>query len=205
MGKLSVYNFTSVNGYFKGLNEDVSWAHRIASGEVSDFAAENAQSGAILLFGRKTYEMMASYWPTDAAKKNAPEVADGMNKAEKIVFSKTLKQVKWNNTRVIKSNIVEEVQKLKETSGKSITILGSGSIVNLLAEKGLIDEFMIMIHPVAIGNGTPFLKDISENIDLELTKTKPFKGGTVLLYYQPSRQKVSDPKQREKNMAHETH
>jgi dihydrofolate reductase len=205
MGKLSVYNFTSVNGYFKGLNEDVSWAHRIASGEVSDFAAENAQSGAILLFGRKTYEMIASYWPTDAAKKNAPEVADGMNKAEKIVFSKTLKQVKWNNTRVIKSNIVEEVQKLKETSGKSITILGSGSIVNQLAEKGLIDEFMIMIHPVAIGNGTPFLKDINQNIELELTKTKPFKGGIVLLCYQPSGQKVSDPKQREKNIAHETH
>ena len=205
MGKLSVYNFVSLNGYFKGPNEDVSWAHQQASKEQNDFAAENAQSGEILLFGRKTYEMMAGYWPTDAAKKNAPEVADGMNKAEKIVFSNTLKQAKWNNTRVIKSNIVEEVQKLKETSGKSITILGSGSIVNLLAEKGLIDEFMIMIHPVAIGNGTPFLKDISENIDLELTKTKSFPNGPVLLCYQPVQQNSPMKIQLDRIITHETH
>ena len=205
MGKLSVYNFVSVNGYFKGLDEDVSWAHQNASKEVSDFAAENAQSGAILLFGRKTYEMMVSYWPTDEAKKNAPEVADGMNKAEKIVFSKTLKEAKWNNTRIVKGNIEEEVKKLKETSGKDITILGSGSIVNQLAEKGLIDEFMIMIHPVAIGNGTPFLTDISKNIELELTKTKSFKGGPVLLCYQPCRHKGSEGKQRDRAMAHESH
>ena len=101
MGKLSVYNFVSANGCFKGANDDTSWAHQNASKELSDFASENAHGGAILLFGRKTYEMMVSYWPTDEAKKNMPGVADGMNKAEKIVFSKTLKEAKWNNTRVI--------------------------------------------------------------------------------------------------------
>jgi dihydrofolate reductase len=187
MGKLSVYNFVSINGYFKGPNEDISWAHQNASREEREFAAENAQSGAILLFGRKTYEMMVSYWPTPEAKKNNAGVAEGMNKAEKIVFSKTLKKADWKNTRIINDNLEEEVRKLKESSGRDITILGSGSIVNQLSEEGLIDKFQLMVHPVAIGNGTPLLKDIHKNIDLELIKTRSFKNGIVLLCYQPKR------------------
>jgi dihydrofolate reductase len=187
MGKLSVYNFVSANGYFKGPNEDISWAHQSTSKEESDFAAENAQGGAILVFGRKTFEMMAGYWPTPEAKKNNAGVAEGMNKSEKIVFSRTLKKVEWENTRIIKDNIEEEVSKLKEISGKDLTILGSGSIITQLAEKDLIDEFQLMVYPVAIGNGTPFLKDINKNIRLELIKTRPFKSGAVLLYYQLKR------------------
>ena len=185
MGKLSVYNFVSVNGFFKGPNEDVSWAHQNVSKEENDFAEENAQSGAILLFGRKTYEMMVSYWPTPEAKKNALGIAEGMNKAEKIVFSKTLKKAEWDNTRIVMDNIEEEVKKLKTRQGKDITILGSGSIVNQLAEKGLIDEFQIMVHPVSISNGTPFLNGIGKKIELELTKTRAFKSGIVLHCYQP--------------------
>ena len=205
MGKLSVYNFVSLNGYFKGPNEDVSWAHQQASKEQNDFAAENAQSGEILLFGRKTYEMMAGFWPTDEARKNAPGIADGMNKAEKIVFSKTLSEAKWKNTRIMKGNLEEEVKKLKEISAKNITILGSGSIVNQLAEKGLIDVFMIMVHPIAISNGTPFLKDISKNIQLELTKTKSFPNGPVLLCYQPVQQNSPMKIQLDRIITHETH
>ncbi|HEV8507749.1 MAG TPA: dihydrofolate reductase family protein [Chitinophagaceae bacterium] len=186
MGKLLVYNFVSANGYFKGLNEDISWAHQNPSQEESDFAAENAQGGAVLLFGRKTYEMMVSYWPSPEAKKNNAGVAEGMNKAEKIVFSKTLKKADWNNTRVINDDIIGEVKELKQ-SGKVMTILGSGSIVNQLAEAGLVDEFQVMIHPVAIGSGTPFLKDINKKIELVLTKTRSFKSGIVLLCYQPKK------------------
>ena len=186
MGKLLVYNFVSANGYFKGPNEDISWAHQSPSQEESDFAAENAQGGAMLLFGRKTYEMMVSYWPSSEAKKNNAGVAEGMNKAEKIVFSKTLKKANWNNTRIISGNLEEEVKKLKQ-SGKDITVLGSGSIVNQLAEAGLVDEFQVMLHPVAIGNGTAFLKDIHKKIDLVLSKTRTFKSGIVLLCYQPNK------------------
>jgi len=186
MGKLLVYNFVSANGYFKGANEDISWAHQNPSQEVSEFAAENAQGGAILLFGRKTYEMMKSYWPTPEAKKNNAGVAEAMNKAEKIVFSRTLKKADWNNTRIVSDSIEEEVKKLKQ-SGKSITVLGSGTIVNQLAEAGLVDEFQVMIHPVAIGNGTAFLKDVHKKIDLALTKTRSFKSGIVLLCYEPEK------------------
>ena len=183
MGKVNVYNFVSANGYFKGQNEDISWAYQNASQEESDFAAENAQGDAILLFGRKTYQMMASYWPTPAAKKNNPGVAEGMNKAQKIVFSKTLKHADWDNTKIVSANIEDQVRKLKQ-SEKHMTILGSGTIINQLAEAGLIDEIQVMVHPVAIGNGTPLLKDIHGKIDLELTKTRVFKNGMVLLSYQ---------------------
>jgi dihydrofolate reductase len=183
MGKVNVYNFVSANGYFKGQNEDISWAYQNASQEESDFAAENAQGGAILLFGRRTYQMMASYWPTPAAKKNNAGVAEGMNKAQKIVFSKTLKQAEWDNTKIVSGDIVDEVRKLKQ-SEKHMTILGSGTITNQMAEAGLIDEIQLMIHPVAIGSGTPFLKDIHGKIDLELMKTRVFKNGMVMLSYQ---------------------
>jgi len=186
MGKLLVYNFVSANGYFKGVNEDISWAHQNVSLEESDFAAENAQGGAVLLFGRKIYEMMVSYWPTPQANKNNHGVAKGMNKAEKIVFSRTLKKADWNNTRIVAGEIEKEVKKLKG-SAKDITILGSGIIVNQLADAGLIDEFQLMVHPVTLDNGTPFLKDIHKKIDLELTKTRSFKSGIVLLCYAPKK------------------
>ena len=201
MGKLCVYNFVSANGYFKGPDEDISWAKQNQSKEERDFAAENLQADGILLFGRVTYEMMKSYWPTPQAKKDAPDVAEGMNKAEKIVVSKTLKKTDWENTRIIKDNIAAEVKKLKETSGKDITILGSGSIVSQLAEKGLIDEFQVMVHPVAIGDGTPFLKAINKKIELELTKTRSFKSGIVLLCYQPKEQKAEHAKKRKEATA----
>lgn len=186
MGKLRVYNFVSVNGYFKGSNEDISWAHESSSQETTDFASENAQGGAVLLFGRKTYEMMKSYWPTEQAKKNAAGVAEGMNKAEKVVFSKTLKEPGWNNARVVKDNLEEEVKKLKQ-SGKEITILGSGSIVNQLTDAGLIDEYQLMIHPVAISDGTPFLNGVKKKMELEVIKTKAFKNGQLLVVYQPKK------------------
>jgi dihydrofolate reductase len=185
MGKLVVYNFVSLNGYFKGANEDISWA-KPGSKEETDFAAENFKSGNILLFGRVTYEMMKSYWPTPEAAKTAPAVAEGMNKAEKIVISKTLEKADWNNTTILKDNIDDVIKKLKE-SGKNITILGSGSIVNYFAEKGMIDEYEVMVHPVAIPGGTPFLKDIGDKLELELVESKPFKSGVVLLTYEPKK------------------
>ncbi len=203
MGKLSVYNFVTLNGYFKGPNEDISWAKGKRSREEDEFAAKNLQANGILLFGRKTYEMMKSYWPTEQAKKDVPDVAKGMNKAEKIVFSRTLKNTDWENTRIINGNIAEEVKKLKEGS-KDITILGSGTIVSQLAEKGLIDVFQVMVYPVAISDGTPFLNDIHQALELKLTKSQIFKSGTAFHCYEPAAQKTSSSKE-QKAMAQETH
>ena len=128
---------------------------------------------------------MASFWPTPMAAKNMPEVADGMNKSEKIVFSKTLKNATWNNTRIIKNNIVEETKKLKSNSSKNMTILGSGTILTQLAEAGLVDTYMFMLDPLALGDGTPIFKGIGIKLELKLTETRSFKSGRLLLTYEP--------------------
>ena len=183
MRKVSVFNFITLDGYFKGPKGDISW-HRHGA-EENEYAAEGLSSESTLLFGRVTYQMMASYWPTPIAIKNDPIVAEGMNNAEKIVFSRTLKKADWNNTRLVKDNIAEEIRKMKQMPGKDMTILGSGSIVTQFAEQGLIDEYQIMVDPVVIGDGTPIFKDIKHKLNLKLTMTRTFKSGVVLLCYQP--------------------
>jgi dihydrofolate reductase len=185
MGKLGVFNFVTLNGFYKGANNDISW-HSHGSGEESSFAEEGAQSGGTLLFGRVTYEMMAAWWPTDEAIKTMPVIADGMNKAEKIVFSTTLKKSDWNNTTIVKDNMAETVSKMKK-AGKNMTILGSGSIVSQLAEHGLIDDYQFMVDPVALGQGTSIFHGIKQPLKLDLIATRIFKSGVLLLTYRPSK------------------
>ncbi len=184
MRKLSTFTFISLDGYYKGQNEDISW-HKHGP-EEGEYSAESLKSENILLFGRTTYEMMASFWPTPMAYDAFPVVAEGMNKAQKIVFSRTLKKANWGNTRIICDNIVDEVKSLKQKAAKDLTLLGSGSILTQLAEAGLIDEYQIMIDPVAIGNGTPIFKNIKDQLDLKLINTRTFKSGVILLSYQPA-------------------
>ncbi len=183
MRKVTVFNFVTLNGYFEGPNGDISW-HRHGA-EENEYGAENLKSGGTLLFGRVTYEMMASYWSTPIAIKNDPIVAEGMNNADKIVFSRTLKKVGWNNTRLVKDNIVEEIKKMKQMPGKDMALLGSGSILTQFAEQDLIDEYQIMVDPVVIGDGTSLFKGLKHKLDLKLTMTRTFKSGVVLLCYQP--------------------
>jgi dihydrofolate reductase len=183
MGKLSIFNFITLDGYFEGPNRDISW-HRHGP-EENEYAAEMLKYGATLLFGRITYELMAGYWPTPLAAKNDPIVAEGMNNADKIVFSSTLKKAKWNNTRIIKDNIVEEIKKMKLSAGNHMVVLGSGSIVTQFAEQGLIDEYQIMVDPVVLGDGTPIFKGIRQKLDLKLTSIISFKSGVALLCYKP--------------------
>jgi dihydrofolate reductase len=183
MRKVTVFNFVTINGFFKGPKGDISW-HRHGE-EENEYAAQSLKSGNTLLFGRVTYEMMAGYWPTPAAIKNDPVIARGMNNADKIVFSGTLKKAQWNNTRLVKKNIVEEIKKMKQMPGKNMTLLGSGSILTQFAEQGLIDEYQIMVDPVVLGDGTPIMKGIKHKLDLKLVGTRTFKSGVVLLSYQP--------------------
>lgn len=183
MRKLNAYNFLTLNGFYKGLHEDISW-HRHGS-EEEEYSKEAMQSQNTLLFGRVTYEMMKSFWPTEEAKKAMPDVAAGMNNAEKIVVSGTLKSSDWENTSIINGNLSEEIRQLKLQPGKDITILGSGSIITQLAETKLIDSYQFMIDPVAIGQGTPAFNGLQNKLDLTLTNSKVFKSGVVLLTYQP--------------------
>ena len=186
MRRVVVFNHVSLDGYFVDMHGDMSWAHKNDS-EWQAFVEENARGGGELLFGRITYELMVSYWPTPEAIKNDPIVAAGMNKAEKIVFSRTLDRVDWNNTRLVKSDMIAEIRKLKQQSGTDLTVLGSGSIVSQLAQERLIDEFQILLNPVVIGRGKTMFEGVKDRFSLKLTKTRVFGNGNILLNYEPIR------------------
>ncbi len=116
MRKLSVFNLTSLDGYYKGPNGEIDW-HKNGP-DLQQLSEENLSAGNMLLFGRVTYDLMASFWPTPQAKQSMPVVAQGMNNAEKIVFSRTLKKADWNNTIVVSGDIAAEITELKQTPGK---------------------------------------------------------------------------------------
>jgi dihydrofolate reductase len=186
MRKLIVFENVSLDGYFTDASNDMSWAHRKSADdpEWKAFTGENASGESQLLFGRKTYEMMVKYWPTPEAKKNDPKVAGGMNTLPKIVFSRTLTSVSWANTKVVKSDPAAEVRKLKNETGPVLVILGSGSIVAQLAAAGLVDEYQMVVTPVALGKGRTLFEGLPKNMDLKLTHSRVFKNGNVLLNYE---------------------
>lgn len=184
MRKITVFNFLTLNGFYKGENEDISW-HR-HGGEEADFAGDSAnrREPNALLFGRVTYEMMARFWPTEAGHQANPRVAEGMNRSPKFVFSRSLQSVDWKGTTLLKGDIVKETISLKESPGPDITILGSGSIVSQLVAHGLIDGFTFMIDPVVLGTGTSIFAGIPQKVDLNLTNSRIFDSGVVLLGYE---------------------
>jgi dihydrofolate reductase len=186
MPRLVVFENVTLDGFFAGVNGDISWAHREAKDpEWDEFVAENASGGGRLLLGRVTYELMASYWPTPQAAKNDPAVAKGMNGLPKVVFSRTLEKASWSNTKLLRGGLAEEVRKMKAGPGKDIAILGSGSLVSQLAHEGLIDEYQIVVNPVVIGNGRTMFEGVKEKLALKRTKTRAFRNGNVLLCYEP--------------------
>lgn len=184
MRKLVVFNHVSLDGYFVDKNGDMSWAkadHQDA--EWDAFVAGNASGDGVLVFGRITYEMMASFWPTPFAIESMPAVAEGMNSMEKVVFSRTLKQASWNNTKLVKDDLAAEIRKMKKEPGPGMVILGSGSLVAQLTPEGLIDEYQIVVNPLVLGKGRTMFDGIKEKLRLKLTNTRAFGNGNVLLCY----------------------
>ena len=187
MPRLVVFNQVTLDGYFAGPNGDISWAHSARNTqdqEWSAFVAENAKGGGPLLFGRITYQLMEKYWPTPQARKDAPEVAEHMNSLPKIVFSRTLDTVSWNNTRLVKNDVPVEIQKLKNEPGRDLTILGNGRLVSQLTREGLIDEYMVVVNPVILGKGRTMFEGVKDKLSMKLSKTRAFKNGNVLLIYE---------------------
>jgi dihydrofolate reductase len=128
--------------------------------------------------------MMHSFWTTKQAFETLPKVAEGMNKAEKIVFSNTLEVAAWQNTTLVKGNMIEEVKKLKQMPGNDMVILGSGNIISQLADHNLIDEYQILVNPLVLAQGTPLFNNLKHNVNLKLTNTRTFKNGNVLMNYE---------------------
>jgi len=185
MRKLFAFNMISLDGFFEGPNQDINW-HNVDE-EFNEFAIEQTSTIGTILFGRVTYQLMESYWPTPDALKNDPVIAGLMNSLPKIVFSKTLDEAEWNNTRLVKDNIVEEILKLKQQTGKELAVFGSANLLSTLMQMDLVDEHRIIINPLVLGKGVPLFKKVDEKINLRLLKTRIFKSGNVLLYYEPVR------------------
>jgi dihydrofolate reductase len=134
------------------------------------------------IMGRVTYEAMAEYWPNAAG-----DYADFMNKLPKVVFSKTLPAAEWAGSRVAGGDLAEEIAALKSESGGEIMAHGGAAFVQALSRLGLIDEYRLVILPVALGNGLPLFKDLAKPLRVDLAEAKNFPDGTVIHVYQPIR------------------
>lgn len=186
MSRLVAFNQVTLDGFFTGKNGDFSWAHKDGSdAEWNAFVAGNASGGGMLVFGRITYSMMASYWPSALAAKNDPVVAERMNSMPKLVFSRTLDTAAWSNTTLVKGDIVDEIRQRKSAAGPDMAILGSGSIVSQLAQEGLIDEFQIVVNPVVLGAGRTMFESVTRKLSMMLKTTRVFANGNVVLCYEP--------------------
>jgi len=187
MRKVLLSNLVTLDGFFAGPKGELDW--HIVDEEFNQYAIDLLSKVDALLFGRVTYQLMADYWPAAATNPSTPksdvEIADKMNNLPKIVFSKTLQEVKWNNSRLVKDNIAEEISKMKQQPGKDMVIFGSGSVVSTFMQHGLIDEYRIIVNPIVLGNGKPLFKGINGKQNLKLLKTKVLGSGVVILYYEP--------------------
>ena len=184
MRKIVVFNNVTLDGYYTGTDGDMNWAHKFDP-EWLQFTNENAKGGAVLAFGRKTYEMMAGYWPTPMASQNSTVVAKRMNELSKIVFSHTMEKASWQNTTLMKGELAAEMKRLKGQPGPDMVILGSASIVAQLSDARLIDEYQVAMNPVVLGRGKSMFAGLREKLPLKLVRSQSFLNGNVFLTYQP--------------------
>ena len=183
MRKLIMWNMVTLDGFFEGRKPwEIDW-HELAWGEeLEQMSIEQTGSADLLLFGRRTYEGMAQYWPTATE-----QVADIMNSISKVVFSGTLDKADWNNTRLVKSKAEEEVARLKQQPGQDMLIFGSADLSATLMRHSLIDEFRLGVVPVVLGGGNPLFKPIPDRLPMKLLEARPLKSGCVILRYEPSK------------------
>ena len=197
MRRIIAFDRVSANGYFAASDGNLNWT--VPEEEIDKEAGSNMNAQGTLLFGRKTYEMFASFWPhalDDPAGPQDPHrpgarspemkaMAEFINNAIKIVFSRSLKEqdMKWKNSRLIRKFDPREVEALKKEKGADIMIFGSGSIVSQLSQHDLIDEYQFIVAPVLLGDGRPLVSGVSKNSRLNLAEAKPYKSGNVKLRY----------------------
>lgn len=162
----------------------------IADEEIHQHYNELLSNADTLIYGRITYQLMESYWPSvvknPTGNKPTDEFAVLIDNISKIVFSRTLKNVDWKNTQLKKEVIKEEVLELKQQAGKNI-LVGSPSLIVALTHLDLIDEYQLGVQPIVLGSGLPLFKNVKDRINLKLLKTKTFGCGAVTLYYEPTK------------------
>jgi dihydrofolate reductase len=181
MRRLVMWNLVAIDGFFEGPKSwDLDWHEFVWGEELEQLSLEQLKSADMLLFGRVTYQGMASHWPSATG-----EVADAMNGIPKVVFSRTLEKAEWTNTRLVKADAQDEVAKLKQQSGKDLFIFGSADLSSTLIRHGLIDEYRLGLTPVVLGSGKPLFKPGPDRLRMRLLEARPLKSGCVILRYEP--------------------
>lgn len=183
MRKVIVSNLMTLDGFFAGPAGELDWF--VWDGEMAEYMKEQFRAIDTILFGRVTYQMMADYWPTAKSPEEDPVIIEMMNSLPKVVFSTTLAKTEWQNSRLVKNDIDEEVAQLKREPGKDMVIFGSGSIVSAFTRSGLIDEYRIFVNPAVLGRGKPMFTGLKQRLQLQTLGTTPFQCGVVLLRYRP--------------------
>jgi dihydrofolate reductase len=180
MRKLFWQMNVTLDGFMEGPNRELDHTALIVDKDFDRYAAEMLGSIDAILLGRVAYELVADYWPSSTD----PE-ARRMNELPKVVFSRTLEEVEWQNAKLFKGDVAAEVARLKREPGKDLALFGSADLASTFIRLGLIDEYRVFVNPVVLGDGTPMFKDVKDKIALKLLKAETFSSGVVALYYQP--------------------
>ena len=197
--KIVVFDRFSADGYFSATDGALDWA--VPDADLDKGAAGKLGDSDTMLFGRRTYDMFESFWPhvlKDPATapdphnpgRHTPEMrslAEWINAAKKIVFSKTRGEVSWTNSELRRDIVPREIEALKAQPGKTIMLFGSGSVVSRLSELGLIDEYQLVVCPVLLGGGRSLVSGMAGRVSLELLEARPFPSGNVMLRFAPKR------------------
>jgi len=185
--KIIVFNLVSLDGYFAGVDGNIDW-HQVDD-EFNQFAIEQTSQFGGIIFGRTTYKIFEEYWPVvlkdPKTSDDDRKIAQIIDDTWKIVFSKSLKEVTWKNSKLCSEIDPEEVKSWKQYDGKDMVIFGSGTIVQQFINLGLVDEYRLLVNPIILGDGKPMFENVKDKHKLQLITTRTFKNGNVLLCYQP--------------------
>ena len=187
MRKIIYYNLVSLDGFFAGPKGEIDW-HRVDE-EFNQYAIEFLNSVDTIIFGRITYQLFENFWPVaakdPATSKSDRVIANQINDLNKVVFSKTLTQVSWQNSHLIRQVVPDEIVKMKGQPGKDMVIFGSANLAQSFIKPGLVDEYRIMVNPIVLGNGMPLFQNLQNRIELSFIRSHTFKTGVIVLTYQP--------------------
>lgn len=185
MRKLVLFMHLSLDGFAAGKKGEMDWI--IVHKELFDYAATRTAESDTALYGRVTYELMESYWPTAADQPNPTkhdiEHSKWYKNVAKVVVSKTMKDVHIPNTTIIHDNLLSQIRRLKEAPGKEIIMFGSPSLAHTLTEANLIDDYWLFINPIILGEGISLFRNLKKPIKLRLLTSKTFPSGTICLHY----------------------
>jgi dihydrofolate reductase len=177
----------SLDGFIEDANHEIDW--HFVDDEFEEFTNDTLRSIDGMIFGRVAYQLLADYWPTAAlnpkATKRHVEAARMMNELPKFVVSKTLQETHWDNSFIIRDNLVEEISRMKRQPGKDIALFAGAKLASSFMQLGLIDEYRIILNPALLGDGTPLFTGDYEKTDLRLLEARTFKSGAVVLTYRP--------------------